>query len=314
MRSWFVAVLCWLGLAAPTLAVASEPGLAAGVPPVAWLAGRVAGQAVPSLSGPGQDPHTFEPSPKQAAQVATAKVYFSLDLPFEQKLLPKIAAANPGLKVVDLADGLDLLPGEGQQPAGDKPAHGHGKVAPPPGPAKAGHGHGHDHGHGEGELDPHVWMSPRLCQDLARTMARELSALWPEKAVAIQANLAALLAELRDIDQELVARLAPFAGREFMVYHPAFGYFARDYGLRQVAVETGGKEPGPRNLARLIGQARARGVKVIFVQPQFPQKSAQQVAREIGGVVEPLDDLSPDPPQNWRRMAESLARGLAGGN
>lgn len=305
MRAWFVAIFFTLDLTSPALAAAPEPSLAAGVPPVAWLAGRVAGQVVPSLSGPGQDPHTFEPSPKQAAQVAAARVYFSLDLPFEQKLLPKIAAANPGLKVVDLADALGLAPGEGHHHAGE-PAPGSGET-------KAEAGHGHDHEGAEGELDPHVWMSPRLCQDLARTMARELTALWPERAAALNANLTALLAELQAIDQELSARLAPFAGREFMVYHPAFGYFARDYGLKQVAVETGGKEPGPRNLARLIGQARERGVKVIFVQPQFPQKSAQQVAREIGGVVEPLDDLSPDPPQNWRRMAESLGRGLAGG-
>lgn len=306
MRVWFSAILLALCLTTPALAAAPapEPSLAAGVPPLAWLAGRVAGQPVLALSGPGQNPHTFEPSPKQAARLAAAKVYFSLDLPFEEKLLPKIAAANPGLKVVDLADGLALLPEEEHEHEAEKPGSG-------PAKAEAGHGHGHDHA--EGELDRHVWMSPRLCQDLARTMARELSALWPDKAAAIQANLEALLADLSAVDQELSAQLKPFAGREFMVYHPAFGYFARDYGLKQVAVETGGKEPGPRHLARLIKQARQHGVTVIFVQPQFPQKSAQQVAREINGVVAPLDDLSPAPLDNWRRMAEALRQGLAGG-
>lgn len=308
MRAAILTLLLALCLTTPAPAAAPEPILAAGVPPVAWLAGRVAGQPVPALASPGQDPHTFEPSPKQAAQLAGAKVYFSLDLPFEQKLLPKVTAANPGLKVVDLADGLALLAGEAHGHAGEKTESGHGGAK-----AEADHGHGHDHGQDEGEMDPHVWMSPRLCQELARTMARELVALWPEKAAAIEANLATLLAELRAMDQELSAQLAPFAGREFMVYHPAFGYFARDYGLRQVAVETGGKEPGPRRLARLIDQARQRGVRVIFVQPQFPQKSAQQVAREIGGVVAPLDDLSPEPLANWRRMAASLVQGLAGG-
>jgi len=311
MRALILTILWALGLTTPALAAAPEPILAAGTPPLAWLAGRVAGQPVLALSGPGQNPHTFEPSPKQAAQLAGAKVYFSLDLPFEEKLLPKVAAANPGLKVVDLADGLDLMPAAEHGHETEGPAHGPTKAEPGHGGSQAGAGHGHHHG--QGELDRHVWMSPRLCQDLARTMARELSALWPEKAAAIQANLEALLAELRALDQELAAQLQPFAGREFMVYHPAFGYFARDYGLRQVAVETGGKEPGPRRLARLIKEARQRGVKVIFVQPQFPQKSAQQVAREIGGVVEPLDDLSPEPLANWRRMAESLVRGLAGG-
>lgn len=306
MRAWLLSILLTLCLTTPALAAAPAPesSLAAGVQPLAWLAGRVAGQPVLALAGPGQNPHTFEPSPKQAARLAAAKVYFSLDLPFEEKLLPKIRAANPDLKVVDLADGLALLPEEEHEHQAEEPGHGAAKAEP-------GHGHGHEHA--EGELDRHVWMSPRLCQDLARTMARELSALWPEKAAALQANLEALLADLSAVDQELSVQLKPFAGREFMVYHPAFGYFARDYGLKQVAVETGGKEPGPRHLARLIKQARQRGVKVIFVQPQFPQKSAQQVAREINGVVAPLDDLSPAPLDNWRRMAETLGQGLAGG-
>ncbi|MFZ5585444.1 MAG: metal ABC transporter solute-binding protein, Zn/Mn family [Thermodesulfobacteriota bacterium] len=304
-------ILALLALASLAAPVAPPPAqaleLAAGVPPVAWLVGRVAGPeaTVQILSGPGQNPHTFEPTPKQVAGLSRAAAYFSVGLPFEEKVLAKLKAANPGLRVVDLTAGLDLLP----EPA--EPGHGHG-------PGKAAKGHGHakpqagGHAHDEGEMDPHVWLSPRLCQAMARAVATGLSELDPARAPAYAANLAGLLADLQGVDARLGGLLAPLKGQEFLVYHPAFGYFGRDYGLRQVAVETGGREPGPKRLAGLIARAKARKIKVIFVQPQFPQKTAEQVAREIGGAVAALDDLAADPLANWERMAQALTQGLAG--
>lgn len=298
-------ILAGLALAAlTTLAVLAAPPparaleLAVGVPPVAWLAQRVAGPEakVHTLAGPGQNPHTFEPTPKQVAGLSRAAVYCAVGLPFEEKILAKLKAANPKLAVIDLAAGLDLMP---EAEGGDEPGHA--------GKAKAG-----EHGHEEGELDPHVWLSPRLCQTMARTIAAGLSQADPAQASAYAANLAALIADLERVDARLGQLLAPVKGQEFLVYHPAFGYFGRDYGLTQVAVETGGREPGPKRLARLIQRAQERRIRVIFVQPQFPQKAAQQVAREIGGAVAPLDDLSPDPIANWERMAQALKEGLAG--
>ena len=99
-------------------------------------------------------------------------------------------------------------------------------------------------------------------------------------------------------------------GKPFFVFHPSFGYFADDYGLEQIAVETGGSEPSARQLARLIDQARSSDVRVIFVQPQFSRKSAETVAAEIGGAVIPIDPLARDYIENLEQMARAVEEGL----
>lgn len=296
---YFLAMLALACLAAPlTPRPAQAMDLAAGVPPVAWLVQRVAGPAAPVqvLSGPGSNPHTFEPTPKQMAALSRVRAYCAVGLPFEERLLVKLQATNPKLTIIDLTAGLELLPEPEHEPghAGEAKAQ----------PAEPGHGHG------DGDMDPHVWLSPRLCQAMARTIAAGLTKLDPAQAQTYAANLAALLKDLAAADARLGAILAQLKGQAFLVYHPAFGYFGRDYGLTQVAVETGGREPGPKRLVGLIQRAREHQVRVIFVQPQFPQKAAQQVAREINGAVVALDDLAPDPLANWEHMAQALARGL----
>jgi len=119
-----------------------------------------------------------------------------------------------------------------------------------------------------------------------------------------------LAAELQEVDLELERTLAPLAGRELLVYHPAFGYFARDYGLKQVAVQSGGREPSARELAALIRLARQRGIRVVFVQPQFSQAGAKAVAAAIGGAVVPLDDLPRDYLAAMRDMGGRIREGL----
>ena len=123
-------------------------------------------------------------------------------------------------------------------------------------------------------------------------------------------NLGVLDSDLARVDAELAAALAPLKGRAFYVFHPCLGYFARDYGLTQRSVETGGKSPGARHLKQLIARARADGVKVIFVQPQFPQDAARTVAEKIGGAVVPLDPLARDIIANLRRTAAALKKAL----
>ncbi|MFH1035661.1 MAG: zinc ABC transporter substrate-binding protein [Pseudomonadota bacterium] len=292
-RLCLLLLICLL-LAAPAQAAsqAAPPALqvATGIPPLGYLLERLAGgqAAVQVLVGAGQNPHTYEPSPRQRAALAQAKAYFKLGLPFEQTLLGKLAGGQAGLRIVDLTQGMELAP------APEEDHH--------PGEAD----------HDEGEMDPHVWLSPRLAQQMARTMAQALTDLDPAGAAGYDQRLQGLLADLQQVDQRLALALAPYRGASFLVYHPAFGYLGRDYGLKQVAVETGGKEPGARHLAEIIQKARAQDIRVVFVQPQFPQKSAQQVAREIGGVVVSMDDLAPDYLANLERLARELSQGLKG--
>lgn len=278
-----------LALAAPALA-AAPPIVATGIPPLGYLLERLAGgqASVRVLVGAGQNPHTYEPTPRQRAALAQAAAYFKLGLPFENAILDKMAGSHPGLKVVDLTQGLELAPAPEED-------HHHGQAD-----------------HDEGEMDLHLWLSPRLTQHLARAMARALKELDPAGTPGYEERLQGLLADLQQVDQRLTQVLAPHRGSFFLVYHPAFGYFGRDYGLKQMAVETGGKEPGARHLARLIKKAKAHNIKVIFVQPQFPRKSAQQMAREIGGAVVTMDDLAPDYLANLERLARELDQGLKG--
>ena len=138
-------------------------------------------------------------------------------------------------------------------------------------------------------------------------MARVLAELDPANAEVYAANLTSLQAELDALNVELAATLAPAKGREFMVFHPAWGYFADAYGLIEVAIEHEGKEPGPAELQKLIDRARGKGIQAIFVQPQFSRRAAETIAREIGAQVVVADPLAADWAVNLRQVAESFA-------
>jgi zinc transport system substrate-binding protein len=141
-------------------------------------------------------------------------------------------------------------------------------------------------------------------------IAAAVAALLPQRAVEVERRRDALVAEMEQLTAETRASFAGMEGRRFYVFHPAWGYFAREYGLEQVAIEDEGKEPDPSRLARVIGQARRDGAKVIFVQPQFSRRSAELVAEEIGARLVVLDPLASDWLPNLRRVAQEIRAGL----
>ena len=156
-------------------------------------------------------------------------------------------------------------------------------------------------------------MNPRLVKRQARTICRELCRLAPVHREAFESNCAVFESDLDRVDARIAETLAPLRGREFYVFHPAFGYFADAYGLKQVAVETGGKQPTAKQLQALIEQARSADVKLIFVQPQFTKQSAEVVARAIGGAVVPLDPLAENYLENLLHVASKIEMALEGG-
>jgi len=169
----------------------------------------------------------------------------------------------------------------------------------------------HDgHEHAAGRPDPHIWLDPKLVKIQARTICDAMCRADPTGAEVYRKNCDAFLADLDAVDARITRALAPLKGKEFFVYHPAFGYFGDSYGLRQVAVETAGKEPDAKELAALIDRAKATGVKVIFVQPQFSARSARAVAEAIGGVVVPMDDLAKDYLKNLDDMAAKIEKAI----
>ena len=235
---------------------------------------------------PGDSPHTYDPTPRQVAALARADLYVAIGGTFEDAWMGRIRGVNPKMQVLDSGEGIALRPIEAHEGA-----------------------QGHDaDGHEHGPSDPHLWTSPLLVKQMALRIRDSLSGLDPANAALYATNAAAFTAELDALDRDIRARLAGVAGSRFMVYHPAWGYFADTYGLIQIPIEHEGKEPGPRALAALIDQARRDGVRLIIVQPQFSRKAAAQVATAIGGRVEVVDNLAADYAANLRRVADALAQ------
>lgn len=305
-RILFPAAVFALALTVLASAGACDPvRVAVSIPPQKYFVERIGGGnvTVTVLSPPGSDPHTYEPKPRQITALANADVYFGVGVTFENVWLDRFRAVNPRMRVVATDDGIEKIP---------MAAHG-------------GHGEGHeghehdddshdDHGDhddhdGDGSLsDPHIWLSPSLVRRQAEAVYRVLAEIDPPNAERYAEGFKSLTAEIDRLDEDLRALLKPSRGRNvFMVFHPAWGYFANEYGLVQEPVETGGKEPGPADLARLISLARERGIRAIFVQPQMSRRSAQTVADAIGGTVITADPLAEDWAENLRRVASAMS-------
>lgn len=264
------------------------------IAPQAFFVEQIGGEFVDArvLVAPGQSYHIFEPTPRQVAELAKAQVYFTIGAPFERVLVEKIRSAGHRLEIVDTGEGISRRT---MAPGLHDPGHDHGA-----GPA------GDDHAHA-GESDPHIWLDPRLVKAQARPITEALKRCDPDHAGIFEARLYAFRRALNETHRRISEKLAPYRGRAFFVYHPAYGYFADAYGLEQVAVETEGKEPGGKRIADLIARAKASGVRTIFIDPQFAPTSAQAIAAAIGGRVEPLDPLAPDYLVNLERMADRIA-------
>jgi zinc transport system substrate-binding protein len=282
------------------------------IAPQEFFVERVGGGlvSVKVLVGPGQSPHTFEPTPRQMADLAESDVYFAIGLPFENRLLGRIEELGSGIQMVDTSAGIprrqvEVAHGHGEKDGSARDDEHHTDHA-----NSAGHENSaHDDERG-GLPDPHTWLNPRFAKVQARNICSALKELIPEHAAEFAANLSRLLHDLDALDAQLTDALGPLAGENIYVFHPAFGYFADAYGLRQVPIELGGMEPSARELAELIDHATSEGVRVIFVQPQFSTRSARAIAEEIGGVVVPIDPLSADYMDNLRSIAREVKQAL----
>lgn len=254
------------------------------------LAARIAGPraSVRTLVPVGQSPHSFELTPKQMSELAESRAFFGAGLPFEKQVLERLIDMNPSLLVVDTSEGIARRPTD--------VAHAHREEE--------------RREDGQGLPDPHVWLNPRFAAVMAERMREGFVAIDPDGARAYDANLALLLDDLRRLDESVALMLEPHAGRSFYVFHPAFGYFADRYGLIQVPMESGGKEPSIRELIAFMDSARADGATTVFAQLQFPVRATKAVAEEIGATVVPLDPLDPDYLGGIRRLAEALRAAL----
>jgi zinc transport system substrate-binding protein len=228
---------------------------------------------------PGASPENYAPTPQIMEELSQARVYFAIGVPAETDgIMPRLQTDYADLKIVDLADQVDSV-----YPALE--------MAP-------------------GKTDPHRWMSPRRVQEMAKIIASELSTLDPDNAQVYEKNAEAFQEELSQLDTEIKETLAGVTGKSFIVYHPALGYLASDYGLNMISLEAEGKEADPQRLQNVIDQAKKEKIKVIFYQAEMDSKQAQTLAEELGGKAELIAPLSPDYIDNLKKIADTFARVL----
>ena len=246
------------------------------VPPQAEFVKRVGGEKVTVITMVPQwaDPHTYEPTPAQLMNVSKAKMYVKMGsgIEFEIAWMDKIKSINENMLIVDCSNGIELLKEDGK-------------------------------------ADPHIWLSPKNAKIIVENICEGLVQIDPANSTYYKQNKEAYLRELDALDKEIsqiLSKTSKTSAHKFIVYHPAWSYFARDYGLEQISVEEGGKEPTPERIASIIEEAKRNNITKIFASPQFKDK-AEVIAKEIGGEVVEINPLAENYIENMRKFAEELA-------
>ena len=232
---------------------------------------------------PGASPATYEPKPRQMAELDSTDVYFAIGVPFEKTWLDKIAAVNPRMLVIHTESGIEKIP---------MARHGH---------LEDDENNGRRQAH-QTLKDPHIWLSPPLVMIQARNILAALTEIDQRNRSIYEENYKQFILELVDLDMEI--RDLFLKGGYFMVVHPSWGYFAKAYGLEQIPIEIEGKEPKPTQLRNLIKLAREKKIRTLFAQPEFSTKSARLIAREINGQVVLISPLA----KNWAENLKDTAR------
>ena len=273
--------------ATPEAAGTGSLRVSVGIPPLRSVVTAIGGDAVEvaSLMSDMDDPHTFSPTPQAVATLRDARIFFTLGLDYEKALAGKLEQKFPELVLSDASRAVPRLGGH----------HHHHE------------GEDHDHDACLQGADPHVWLSLANLALIADTVREDLARLAPEHAEEFGRRCAQYKEALAARHAEFVERLKPLEPRAFCVYHPVFGYFARDYDLHQATVEIDGKAPTPRQLRELYDEAAEEGFRVVFVQPQFNPGPAKAIADKIGGRVVRINPLSEDPVGVLAAGVEALA-------
>jgi len=230
---------------------------------------------------PGKSPATYAPNPHEVQLLSQARIYFKVGLPFEEALLRKLKALPHAPEIIDLQAGITLQPMQSDF-------------------------HNSGHARQPATLDPHTWLDPKLARRQATTIYMVLCRIDPDDKEIFTSNFNRLKDKLQILDSDLKKSFAPYRGRTIFVYHPAFGYFARAFGLHQVAIEIAGKRAKARELANFIKTARAENSAAIFVQPQFDQQCADKVAQAVGCAVVRIDPLATDYCLNLKSIAAAV--------
>jgi zinc transport system substrate-binding protein len=241
----------------------------------------------------GASPHTYEPLPSQITNLANADIYAQVGsgVEFEIAWMDKLESTNDKMLIVNCSEGIELI-------ASTENEEEHAA------------GHEEDEGHHHGAMDPHIWTSPANAIIMVENIKNGLQTADPANSDYYENNFQAYKQQLSTLDSDIRNSLKTVDNRAFMTYHPAYGYFAHEYGLDMIAIQQEGKEPSAADIANLIKTAKEKNIKIIIISPQFNPESAQTIANEIGCQTVEVDVLAPDYLENMRYFVKELLNSL----
>ena len=271
----------------------NKPSLAVTIEPQRYFAEKIAGDrfAVYAVVPAGQSPETYDPAPHEMINIAQSKAYLQIGrIGFEQAWMQTIRENNRNLKFFDLSEGVRWIGEDEQHEEGEE--------------EKEAETDTHHHHHGG--IDPHIWNATGSAKLIAQNTLKAFEELDPENQTIYQDNYRKLIQEIDETAQQIHNMLDTLSCRTFIIYHPALTYYANEFNLRQLSIESEGKEPSVASLKELIDEAQKAQVRVVFVQQEFDRKHAEQVAAEIGArtvVINPLD-------RRWNEQMINIAKEL----
>ncbi len=232
------------------------------------------------MVGPGQNPESYEPTPQQMAALANADIYFRIGVPFESIWLDKIKLNNKELIVIDCCGSFSNI-------ANDEHSHQHETI-----------------------YDPHIWTSPLKVIRISELIGNTMSRLDPEHSAAYKSAADLFIDKLHKLDKSIEIKTNKLKKRDLIVSHPSWSYFSDQYAFKQISIEQKGKEIQASSMVKLIKLAKDRGVKAVFVQPQFNDKAAKTIANEINADIFVLDPLAYDYLENMDSVVNEIVKGL----
>ena len=231
---------------------------------------------------PGASHSSYEPTARQMNSLVQSQAYLTIGhLDFELAWMPRFTGVNPSMKVFDLSRGIDLIKGSCE--------HDHMPTS------------SHEDEDATG-IDPHIWMSPRCVKIIASNILNSLIVLYPSDSLEFKANYQSFLKQVEEIDSLYNSKSEKLNSLSFIIYHPALGYLARDYGMEQIVLEFDGKEPPPAHIRAIIDLAREKKIHYIFVQKQFSIDNSRALAKEINAEIIRIDPLD----ENWKEQMKTI--------
>ena len=294
----FICIACF------TLLNASKPEITVNILPQKYFVEKIVKDKfeINVMVKPGSSPHNYEPKPSQMKSLVNSKVYFLVGDPFEQAWMEKFKQNAKNTLFVDTIKGIEKIEMEEHDHHDEDTVdakheeHDHEKHA-------SEKHNDHDHS----GLDPHVWLDPVLVKTQAKNIYEAMVEIDSQNSDFYKTNYEEFIKELDSLDENIKTILKPYQDKAFMVFHPSWGYFAKRYDLEQISIEIEGKEPKPNELIELIAEAKKHDIKIVFVAPQFSQKSAKTISKNINANVVEIDPLS----DNWKESMLNTANQIA---